>query len=44
MLTDDEGPLLILTALRDVPWVELLGGMLCIDSLLDTAGVSNDPL
>lgn len=44
VLTDDEGALLILTTLRDVPWVELLFVMLCNDSILDTPGVSNDLL
>lgn len=44
MLTDDEGALLILTTIKDVPWEELLGVMLCVDSILDTPGVSNDPL
>ena len=44
MLIDDEGALLILATLREVPWVELLVVMLCIDSILDTPGVSNDPL
>lgn len=44
MLIDDEGALLILATLREVPRVEPLGVMLCIDSILDTPGVSNDPL
>ena len=44
VLTDDEGALLILNTLKDVPWVELLFVMLCNDSILDTPGVSNDLL
>lgn len=44
VLTDDEGALLILTTIKDVPWEELLGVMLCVDSIFDTPGVSNDPL
>ena len=44
MLKDNEGALLILATLREVPWVELLVLMLCNDSILDTPGVRIDPL